>query len=85
MRPVNDSSAARERPITRGSSQAPPSPGTIPIFTKLSANLAFSEAMRVSHMQARSSPAPTAAPLTAAMTGTSRLNSTKGRRWMPLR
>jgi hypothetical protein len=44
-----------------------------PTRTKLSAKLALSDAMRMSHMQVRSQPAPMAAPLTAAMVGTSRL------------
>ncbi len=52
---------------------------------KLSAKLAFVEAMRMSHMQARSLPAPTAGPLTAAMLGTSSFCSASGRRWMPVR
>ncbi|MNT73072.1 hypothetical protein D3C72_2117350 [compost metagenome] len=85
MRPVSDNSAARDMPITRGSSQAPPSPGMMPTFTKLSANLALSDATRRSHMQVRSRPAPTAGPFTAAIVGTSRLNSASGRRWMPWR
>ena len=46
-----------DRP-TRGSNQAPPSPGTMPTRTKLSANVAFSDAIRISHMQLRSRPAP---------------------------
>jgi len=71
--PVNDISSARDMPTTRGSSHAPPSPGTMPTLMKLSAKLACSEAMRISHMQARSQPAPMAAPLTAAMVGTSML------------
>ncbi|MNN64163.1 hypothetical protein D3C81_1795900 [compost metagenome] len=66
--------------MIRGNNQAPPSPGMIPNLTKLSANFACSDATRMSHMHARSSPAPMAAPLTAAITGTSRLNSAKGRR-----
>ena len=85
MSPVNASSAARDMPTIRGSSQAPPSPGMIPSLMKLSANLAFSEAMRMSHIQARSSPAPMAWPLTAAITGTSRLKSPSVKRWMPRR
>jgi hypothetical protein len=58
-------------PTTRGSSQAPPSPGTMPTLMKLSAKLAFSEAMRMSHMQATSSPRPMAGPFTAATVGAS--------------
>ena len=49
--------------MVRGSSQAPPSPGIKPTRTKLSAKLAAVEAMRRSHMQARSQPAPMAAPV----------------------
>ena len=52
---------------------------------KLSAKLAADEAMRMSHMQARSQPAPTAGPLTAAMLGTSSFCSASGSRWMPPR
>ncbi len=70
--PVNAIRLAVGRPITRGSNQAPPSPGTMPTLTKLSAKMALSEEMRMSAMHARSSPAPMAGPLTAAMTGRSR-------------
>ena len=83
--PVYIISAALDMPMMRGNNQAPPSPGTMPSLTKLSANLAFSDAMRMSHIQARSSPAPIAAPLTAAITGTSRLNSASGSLCMPVR
>ncbi|MNZ88017.1 hypothetical protein D3C78_1068980 [compost metagenome] len=69
--PVKAISAARARPTARGSSQAPPSPGTMPTRTKLSAKVAVSEAMRMSHMQVRSRPAPIAGPLMAQITGTS--------------
>ena len=70
---MNAISAAFDMPTTRGSSQAPPSPGIRPTLTKLSANDAFSDAMRMSHMHVRSQPAPIAGPLTAAIVGTSRL------------
>lgn len=53
MSPVKASSAARDMPTTRGSSQAPSSPGMIPSLMKLSANFAFSDAIRMSQMQAR--------------------------------
>ena len=85
MSPVSASSAALAWPTTNGSSQAPPSPGMMPSFTKLSANLALSPAMRTSHMQARSQPAPMAGPFTAATTGTSSAAKARGRRWMPVR
>lgn len=62
-------SLARANPTARGSSRAPPSPGTMPTLTKLSANNAAVEAIRRSHINARSNPAPIAAPLTAAMVG----------------
>ena len=52
-------------------------------FTKLSANRALSEAIRMSHMQARSSPAPIAGPFTAAMIGTSSFSNASGIRWIP--
>ena len=71
--PVNDISAAFDMPTARGSSHAPPSPGTMPTRTKLSAKVARSDAMRMSHMQVRSQPAPMAGPFTAAIVGTSRL------------
>ncbi|MNL42273.1 hypothetical protein D3C87_1647190 [compost metagenome] len=78
--PVNDISAARAMPIRRGRNQAPPSPGMMPSLTKLSANVAASDAMRTSHMQARSQPAPMAGPFTAAIVGTSSACSASGRR-----
>ena len=71
--------------ITRGSSQAPPSPATMPTFTKLSAKRAVLDAMRRSHMQARSLPAPIAGPLIAAMMGTCSDSKARGMRWMPSR
>jgi hypothetical protein len=43
----------------------------MPSLTKLSAKQAVSDAMRKSHIIAKSQPAPIAAPLTAAMMGTS--------------
>ena len=70
MSPVSAISAARDMPIVRGSSQHPPSPEMMPSLTKLSAKRALLAAMRISHMHAKSLPAPTAAPLTAAMMGT---------------
>ena len=73
MSPVKSSSQARLMPMVRGSSQAPPSPGMMPSLRKVTPNRAFSAAMRMSVMQATSQPRPMAAPLTAAMEGTSRL------------
>ena len=81
--PVSAISAAFDAPTTRGSSQQPPSPGTMPSLTKLSAKRAVLAAMRMSHMQARSLPAPMAGPLTAAMIGTARVWNARGMRWMP--
>src|SRR5690606_6453955 len=75
---VNDISAALEAPTTLGNSQAPPSPDTSPSLTKLSANVAVSAAIRISHMQVRSKPAPTAGPFTAAMVGTSSSYKARG-------
>ena len=43
----------------------------MPTLMKLSAKLAFSEAMRMSHMQATSRPRPMAGPFTAATVGAS--------------
>ena len=68
--PVRHISAARDAPRMRGSSQAAPIAGTMPRRTKLAAKRARSEAMRMSHRQARSHPPPIAAPLTAAIVGT---------------
>ena len=62
-RPVNIIPAAAAGPMARGSSQAPPSAGTSPMRTKLEANCADCEALRMSHMQARSRPTPIAGPL----------------------
>ena len=47
--------------------------------------LALSPATRMSHMQARSQPAPMAGPFTAATIGTSSAAKARGRRWMPVR
>ena len=47
--------------------------------------LARSELKRRSAIEAMSMPAPTAAPLTAAMYGFSMLNSARGTRWTELR
>ena len=55
----------------------------MPTFTKLSANFALSPAMRRSHIVVRSSPAPIAAPFTAAIIGTSNRSKAMGMRWMP--
>ena len=49
----------------------PPSPAMMPRLTKVSPNCALVEPMRMSHMLARSKPAPIAGPLTAAITGIS--------------
>ena len=81
--PVNIISAALARPTARGRKYAPPSPGTMPILMKLEASFAPCAAMRMSHMQARSSPAPMAWPLIAAMVGSSQFHSASGMRWMP--
>ncbi|SLJ41772.1 Uncharacterised protein [Mycobacteroides abscessus subsp. abscessus] len=69
--PVNAISLARAMPTARGNSQAPPSPGINPTLTKLSANTALCAAIRMSHISARSQPAPMAGPFTAAMVGIS--------------
>ncbi|MNC86783.1 hypothetical protein D3C83_24610 [compost metagenome] len=52
---------------------------------KVSPNWALAEPMRMSHMLARSKPAPIAGPLTAAMTATSAAFIARGMRWMPWR
>ncbi len=73
MRPVNTSSAARCAPTTLLNNHAPPSPGIIAKFTKVEPKRAWSDAIRKSHNIAKSKPAPTAAPFTAAMSGFSKL------------
>ena len=50
-----------------------------------SAKIALSAAMRMSHMQARSKPAPIAGPLTAAISGMFSAWKASGMRWMPSR
>ena len=58
----------------------PPESGTSPMLMKAGTKLAESAAMRRSQAQANESPAPAAAPLTAAITGFSsrRMASTFG-------
>ncbi len=58
--PVKRSSQARLMPITRGSSQAPPSPRIRPTLRKVTPYRAVSEEMRMSAMQATSQPRPIA-------------------------
>ena len=81
-RPVNVSSAARWAPTTRRRNQPPPSPAMRPRLMKVSPNCALTEPMRMSHMLARSKPAPIAGPLTAAITATSAACIARGMRWM---
>jgi hypothetical protein len=50
--------SARGSPMARWSSQAPPSPGMRPSFTKLSANTAAFDAIRKPHIATRSQPRP---------------------------
>ncbi|MOA47114.1 hypothetical protein D3C78_1697210 [compost metagenome] len=66
---VSVNSRAFAVPTIRVKNQAPPMPDTRPSRRKLSANVALSLATRRSHMRAKSQPAPTAAPLTAAIDG----------------
>ncbi len=61
--PVKVISAARSWPMARGRNQLPPSPGIRPSCTKLSAKDARSEAIRMSHIIARSQPAPIGGPV----------------------
>ena len=70
---MNVISNALDIPTARGKNQAPPSPETSPTRAKLSANFALRAAIRMSHIVAKSKPAPIAAPFTAAMMGASRL------------
>src|SRR5215208_6072807 len=56
-------------PIRRGISHVPPQPGTRPIRVKATMKRALVDATRRSQAQAMSKPAPTASPLTIAITG----------------
>jgi hypothetical protein len=72
-------------PITRGSSQAPPSPGTRPTRRNVAPKIAPSAAIRMSARHATSLPSPIAGPLTAAIIGTSMSHRARTMRWMPVR
>ncbi len=65
--------------------ESPSIPGINPTDTKVSPKRAFSLAIRMSHMQVRSQPAPMAGPFTAAMAGTSSLWKARVILWIPLR
>src|SRR5690242_18243 len=68
--PVKSSSAARSRPTRPARRPIPATSEHRPRRTKSSPNLACSDATRMSAMRASSIPQPTAAPFTAAITGT---------------
>ncbi len=67
MRAVHSMRRACSAPMTRGRCQVQPVSATVPSRRKMALKRAAVEAMRMS--QARDSPAPTATPFTAAMTG----------------
>ncbi len=67
--PDNNSSIARDTPMMRGSRYVPPTLPITPRRTKYDPSFAWSDAIRMSHSNARSMPMPTAAPLMAAMVG----------------
>ncbi|COX32419.1 Uncharacterised protein [Mycobacterium tuberculosis] len=67
--PNNKAARATCGPTARCSIQVAPPPGCSPSFWKRASNNAAGPAMRTSAANARLSPAPTAAPLTAAMVG----------------
>ncbi len=57
-RSARNRSMAGPRPIARGRVCVPPAPGIMPIVTSGIAKTASSEAIRTSHRQAISTPAP---------------------------
>ncbi len=69
MRPLNDHSSARLIPTARGRNQLAAPSMHIPRRLKTKPNRAVSEARRTSIGSGKVAPKPTAAPLTAAMTG----------------
>ena len=71
MRPVKRSSAARSRPTREARRPIPATSQHRPRFTNSSPKRARSDATRMSAITASSMPQPTAAPFTAAITGTS--------------
>ena len=75
MRPVNNNSAVRSRPTSCASRPMPATSQLRPRLTNSSPNFAFFEATRMSAITASSIPHPTAAPLTAAITGTFEFSS----------
>ena len=78
--PVKSSSAAFAGPTIAGRRSKPPTSQISPRRMNSSANFARSEAMRMSAYSASSMPQPTAAPLTAAITGTVALQHCHRRR-----
>jgi hypothetical protein len=67
------SSNALAIPINLGVKNEIPQSGTTPRLTKAKLNFAASDAILISESKAKDTPAPTAAPLIAAITGFSRL------------
>ena len=84
-RPVSSSSCARPRPTWRTRFQCPIHSAVTPSRTKGSASTASSATNRTSHCIARVSPAPTAAPWIAAMTGLRTwYGAIHSARWVPV-
>ncbi len=71
IRPVKISSLARTAPTTSGSNRVAAIPGCMPRRVKGAQKVASTEAKRRSQASARHNPAPTVAPFTAAIVGTS--------------
>ncbi|MPM71898.1 hypothetical protein SDC9_118869 [bioreactor metagenome] len=67
--PVKISSLAFANPTSLARRSVPENPGVMPSPTSGCPNVAFSDAMRISHASASSQPPPRAKPFTAAMTG----------------
>jgi len=67
--PVKVSSIALDFPIVLVSLCVPPIPGIVPRLISGYPNLAFSPAIRISHIIANSHPPPSAYPLTAPIIG----------------
>ena len=84
-RPVRISSLARARPTTRGRRCVPPAPGVTARRTSGSPSFARSDATRMSHASASSSPPPSALPSIAAIVGIGRSASRRRRPLLELR
>ena len=83
MSPVSTICSARSRPTMRGRKYEEPVSGMRPRLMKIWVKRARSDAIRMSQASARDSPAPAAAPLTAAMTGFSKFWSCRAKELIP--